>query len=546
MNCRFEFFFALTLIALVSSISSLQAQTISAVAAQNDDVVRTVAFSGDTRGTNPTLPIGSLGTPVINDLGQTAFFAELNGPSIVGTGGRGDALFTEGTPNGLSQVFREDEFVPDSNDSQTLTGFQNVTNFSNSGQTVQNVGGRINNGIPPRLILRASSSEDLEVLVDTSGTVSGLSGTSITPPSGDNLKLNDRGEVSFSFDNSLFSDAGGQGFRVVASQNQILEATQVPGLSADVLLAEVNSFALNDSSQNLIGTTFSSLESGLLLEENGAFSLVASTGIDIEPGLRADRIFDATLNNRGDTIFNALVEGNGVTSSSDTAIVGNVGGSLEILAREGDAVQGTDFTFTDFGAISRLPALGGGGDITFVSTLSGGGGFADGLFVVDENGTVDLIAQEGESLPGLSDGEVISSFSPPAINENGQVAFQAFVRGDDVTFDNDRVIFAQDTDGILQLIAREGDVLNVSEDPTSPDFRQIERLNFFGGSGDGDGVSSGFNNLGQVAFRAEFGFQSGVFVSSLVSSVPEPSSVPALLMVSSFYLTIRRRRRPSN
>ena len=545
MNCRFENIFALTLLALAISIPSLQAQTVSSVQAENDDVVRTVAFSGDTRGTNPTLPIGSLGTPVINDLGQTAFFAELNGPSIAGTGGRGDALFSEGTSLGLSQVFREDEFVPDSNGSQTLTGFQNVTNFSNSGQTVQNVGGRINNGIPPRLILRASSSQDGEVLVDTSGTVSGLSGTSITPPSGDNLKLNDRGEVSFSFDNSLFSDAGGQGFRVVASQNQILEATQVPGLSADVLLAEVNSFALNDSSQNLIGTTFSSLESGLLLEDNGTFSLVASTGIDIEPGLRADRIFDATLNNRGDTIFNALVEGDGVTFSSDTAIIGNVGGSLEVLVREGDAVQGTEFTFADFGSNSRLPALGGGGDITFVSTLSGVGGPTDGLFIVDENGTVDLIAQEGETLPGLSDGEVISSFSSPAINENGQIAFEAFLTGDDVTFDSNQAIFAQDTDGVIQLIVREGELLNVSDDPTSPNILQIDSLNFFGGSGDGDGVSSGFNNLGQVAFRAEFGFQSGVFVSSLVA-VPEPSSVPALLMVSSFYLTIRRQRRPSN
>ena len=544
MNCRFENIFALTLLALASSISSLQAQTVSTLEVQNGDVVRTVAFSGDTRGTNPTLPIGSLGIPVINDLGQTAFFAELNGPSIVGTGGRGDALFTEATPLGLSQVFRESEFVPGSDEMQTLTAFPNVANFSNSGQTVQNVGGRI--GVLRRLILRASSSEDLEVLVDSSGTVSGLSGTSISSPFGDNLRLNDRGEVSFSSNNSLFSDTGGQGFRVVASQNQILEAAQVPGLSADVLLATVDSFALNDSSQNLFGSTFSSLESGLLLEDNGMFSLVASTGIDIEPGLRADRIFDATLNNRGDTVFNALVEGDGVTSSSDTAIVGNVGGSLEILVREGDAVQGTDFTFTDFGAISRLPALGGGGDITFVSTLSGVGGPTDGLFIVDENGTVDLIAQEGETLPGLSDGEVINGFSPPSINENGQVAFQASVRGDDVTFDNDRVIFAQDTDGILQLIAREGDLLNVSDDPTSPDFRPIDGLNFFGGSGDGDGISSGFNNLGQVAFRAEFEFQSGVFVSSSVSSVPEPSSVPALLMVASVYFTIRRQRHLSN
>jgi len=104
----------LTLLALVISSSPLLGQTV--------DQVRTVALnaSGNAPGTNPGLPFGTFGIPVINDFGQTAFFTELSGPPISGVAGRGEALFSEGTPTGLSQVFREDEFVPNSGGMQRL------------------------------------------------------------------------------------------------------------------------------------------------------------------------------------------------------------------------------------------------------------------------------------------------------------------------------------------------------------------------------------------------------------------------------------------
>ena len=168
--------------------------------------------------------------------------------------------------------------------------------------------------------------------------------------------------------------------------------------------------------------------------------------------------------------------------------------------------------------------MGGGGDTTF--TVGGG------LFLIDENGTIEVIAQTGESLPVLSNGEFITSFiRDPAINENGQIAFQARLGGDGVSFNNDEAIFATDTDGILQLIARDGDLLDLSDDPTIPDVRQIDQLGFIGSSGDGDGLASGFNNLGEVAFQARFDRDSirfngdGIFVSSLVAE-PKAEVLP--------------------
>jgi len=220
-------------------------------------------------------------------------------------------------------------------------------------------------------------------VVDTSGAILGLSGTAIATPS-QGVSLNDRGEISFSAGGTIFSDSGGQGFREVVRQNDILQATQVPGLSQDILLtASVNSVALNDVSQNLFSANFSNgagIESGLFLE--------------------------------------------------DANLIGNVQGSLEILVREGDAAPGTDAFFSGFGPGTglgaQLPVLGNGGDAAFVSVLSGGGnpGATTGLFRIDEVGTIELVVRQGEAVSTLASGEFINQFLAPAINENGQVAFR--------------------------------------------------------------------------------------------------------------------------
>ena len=540
MNCRLVRISALTLLAFsFPFVMSLNAQVAVPV--------RTVALSnsGNAPGTNPPLPFGSFAGPVINDIGQVAFFTELNGPAIQGVGGRGDALFTEA--NGLSQLFREDEFVPGSNQSQTLEAFPNVTIFSNSGQTLQNVGGRVDNGSPPRLLFRTSSSTDQEILVDSSGNVSGLSGVNVNVPSSRDIFLNDNGEAAFGTTNSItstttvISDTGGQGFRVIGTEGQVLQASQVAGLSQDVLLTEITSLGLNDSSQNLVGATFSNLQSALLLENgNGSFSLQAETGANLQSAgadVTLDSIFEATLNNRGDTVFSAGLQGTSVDTSSNTAVVGNFGGILEILAREGDAIPGTDLTFSTL--VNAQPVLGGNGDTAFFARPTGSSD--DGVFSVDQFGAIELIAFEGDTLTGLSAGEFINDISPLAINENGQIAFLAALSGTGVTGANNAAIFAQDINGNLELIVREGDLLNVSNDPNSPDFRTIEALSFFGGSGSGNGTSSGFNDLGQIAFRADLSQGEGVFVTNQVA-VPEPSSIALLLLGGSVCLTRRRRR----
>jgi hypothetical protein len=105
----------------------------------------------------------------------------------------------------------------------------------------------------------------------------------------------------------------------------------------------------------------------------------------------------------------------------------------------------------------------------------------------------------------------------PSLNSSGQVAFRADLIGSGVNSSNDKGIWATDWTGTLQLIARAGQQLEVAPG----NFRTISDLNFTSASGNSDGLSSGFNNVGQLVFWARFTDNSeGVFLSNAVAHVP--------------------------
>jgi hypothetical protein len=110
------------------------------------------------------------------------------------------------------------------------------------------------------------------------------------------------------------------------------------------------------------------------------------------------------------------------------------------------------------------------------------------------------------------------------LNAAGQTAFNAQLIGSDGVSAGSG-IWATDRSGVLQLVARRGDLLEVAPG----DFRTISLLTFLGdrdshSTGNSDGRPSAFNNLGQVAFSAIFtDGTSGIFVSNRVA-VPEPST----------------------
>lgn len=129
------------------------------------------------------------------------------------------------------------------------------------------------------------------------------------------------------------------------------------------------------------------------------------------------------------------------------------------------------------------------------------------------------------------------------MNSNGQVAFVGTVGGIGITSANDFGIWAQQADGTLRLIVREGDLIDVDNGP-NVDLRTVKELNaqnIFYQSGNEDGKGSVFNDAGQLVFAAQFtDNSSGAFVSS--AAVPEPSTLLLAMIAGTLLIRGQSRR----
>ncbi len=196
--------------------------------------------------------------------------------------------------------------------------------------------------------------------------------------------------------------------------------------------------------------------------------------------------------------------------------------------------------------LTGIPVLNNAGQTAFVANLTGTGvDNTNNLGIwLEESGILKLVSRRGNQAPGTPGGVNFASIgSGFVLNDAGQIAFLAALTGSGVDSTNDLGIWATDRSGDLQLVAREGDLLEVAPG----DFRTIsafyETLNSRS-TGNSDGRRSQFNNRGQLVFRASFtdGTQ-GIFVSNRVA-IPEPSSL-ALAAVAATLLALGRLRRRS-
>ena len=78
----------------------------------------------------------------------------------------------------------------------------------------------------------------------------------------------------------------------------------------------------------------------------------------------------------------------------------------------------------------------------------------------EDDGVLSLIAREGMAAPGLP-GAVLTSIGEPSLGENDQVFFTARISGGGATSLTDSVLFAQQTDGTLAPVLREGSAVQV-------------------------------------------------------------------------------------
>ena len=164
-------------------------------------------------------------------------------------------------------------------------------------------------------------------------------------------------------------------------------------------------------------------------------------------------VLEATLNPAGSA---------GITAADNTGIwEGATADDLTLEFRLGESIDGQTVSKV---TLASTQSLVGGQTRFFASNgdLTGGVMFSDkstGIFTVDvSTGSTTLAAVSTGTATGTN-GATYSAFSSPIINASGNIAFEATLATSStagVTIANDAGIWADDSTGTLQLIARKG------------------------------------------------------------------------------------------
>jgi hypothetical protein len=196
-----------------------------------------------------------------------------------------------------------------------------------------------------------------------------------------------------------------------------------------------------------------------------AHTVVAAQG-DAATGV-AGAVFasfgNPTMNEAGRVAFGAKLGGSVSTSNNLGIWADGTNGVRQLVIRSGtgapDATgSGTIGVFKKFSD----PVYSGSNAVAFIGTLMQGGGVTvtnDTGVWSNDGGTLHMVAREGaQQAPGCGAGVVFKTFTQIALPDQGGVVMFAQLTGGGVTTASDYGIWAVDTGGVLQLIAREGTV----------------------------------------------------------------------------------------
>jgi hypothetical protein len=407
-------------------------------------------------------------------------------------------------------------------------------------------------------------------------------------------QLNNRGEVAFSspiqpavqpIESGAWTTAGGP-LRLLAADRYPL-----PGAPGSPIVGRgVYGPMISDSGQTSFVTTFGTNTTLWVDTPGGPLRRVVSTGDNLPPGVRlpVSQVFPGLIDANGHVIVdaqvtvgssnylglwsetsgslqpvviqdlysggipdahsinNATISPNGLlsfdvfpTSGPRLLVAQNPDSSLRVVASTQQTAPGTTSTFSNLYA-SQINAL---GQVAFVANFSGdpfGGPIPTSIWAENATG-LHMMTRAGDPAPGAS-GAIFEGFEHVQFNDFGDLLFEAYltqgVAG--VSSSNDQGLWLHHRNGVLTLIAREGDQLDIAPGPAT-DLRSIFYLDSISSISGLPNQRRMLNNRGEVLFYAEFNNgTSGLF---LTGQVPEPSTLTIALIALLSTVNSRRPRR---
>lgn len=479
----------------------------------------------------------AFGSPILHHNGDILFDGTISGDGVDAS--NNSTLWIRRAAGRLEKIAREGETPSGASDGTAFSRFQNPVLKGNG--MVAFTGTLMGPDGDDKGIWKWREGIGLEQVA--------LEGNAIR--SINNYAMNNDGVVAFS------GSANGQGFGVWVEQEgqpSLLASTgnELPAGDGALYFGVFNQPVVNDSGDvafhsSLVGPNLdANNDDAVWVYQNGqGLRKVARAG-EHAPGTTEDTFFkgiyptSVVLNNAGTTAFAALLIGPDIDTTKSTGIWIDRGEKLEAIAVATDPAPDTDGD-VNFERLSAF-ALNHNGDIVLRAALEGADVTIEnnqGIWTDRGGGILRKIVQKGDPAPGTDAGVNFSILNQPLINGHAKIAFQAAI-----TEAGRNGIWAEDRHGVLTLIAKEGGLIDVNVGPQE-DLRTISRLSLSGGftgnSSSVGGRSTGFNDLGQIAFAAGFtDGSSGVFVSNLVA-IPEPNAL--VLAVGSFAVLTRRVRR---
>lgn len=249
-------------------------------------------------------------------------------------------------------------------------------------------------------------------------------------------------------------------------------------------------------------------------DDGSGVAMVARTGQqapNAKPGIVFAQIgADVGVDSDGDVAFWGELSGPGIDVTNASGIWSDRGGALAAVVRAGQAFGVADGTV--FSAFSRRPMMNSRGDIAFRASIAGGESDAmtnSAIIVSRADGSRRVVVREGNAAPVGAPGAVFAMLGEPVINDRGDTAFIATLRGEGVTPQNAQVLcFAGAEHGVV-LIARSGEGIEVGGSA-----RTIKEILF--GTGRPQAGHGQFNSSGQLLYELVFADRSSALFKGTV------------------------------